>query len=168
MLNKYCTFNRFLQVLRCLFFFFFTSHYAFCRTSIFLSFEHEILFMPCATISYSIFPLPQKKKNSWQHYQQGCSTAAPRPCIKITLLNFFITPAGLEEQLLGRLVAKERRTRGCGLRPGGPNRYGACFHIVAQVLSFPRKSHQNNGPKASRKIGPKRPKKIKRCLCTSF
>jgi dynein heavy chain len=28
--------------------------------------------------------------------------------IKVTLLNFIITPAGLEDQLLGIMVAKER------------------------------------------------------------
>ena len=29
--------------------------------------------------------------------------------VQVSLLNFFITPAGLEEQLLGKLVAKERK-----------------------------------------------------------
>jgi dynein heavy chain len=29
-------------------------------------------------------------------------------CVKVTLLNFFVTPEGLEDQLLGNVVAKER------------------------------------------------------------
>eukprot|EP01012_Entosiphon_sulcatum_P030911 TRINITY_DN3847_c0_g1_i1.p1 TRINITY_DN3847_c0_g1~~TRINITY_DN3847_c0_g1_i1.p1 ORF type:complete len:4187 (-),score=787.17 TRINITY_DN3847_c0_g1_i1:47-10915(-) len=33
----------------------------------------------------------------------------PETCVKVSLLNFFITPGGLEEQLLGKLVAKERK-----------------------------------------------------------
>ena len=33
---------------------------------------------------------------------------SPEISVKVTLLNFFITPGGLEDQLLGTLVAKER------------------------------------------------------------
>lgn len=29
-------------------------------------------------------------------------------CVKVTLLNFFVTPEGLEDQLLGNVVATER------------------------------------------------------------
>jgi dynein heavy chain len=32
----------------------------------------------------------------------------PEVAVKVTLLNFLITPAGLEDQLLGTAVAKER------------------------------------------------------------
>ena len=32
----------------------------------------------------------------------------PELSVKVTLLNFMITPIGLEDQLLGNLVAKER------------------------------------------------------------
>ena len=32
----------------------------------------------------------------------------PEVCVKVTLLNFTITPAGLEDQLLGIVVVKER------------------------------------------------------------
>ncbi|KAH8941010.1 hypothetical protein BDL97_14G015200 [Sphagnum fallax] len=32
----------------------------------------------------------------------------PEVCVKVTLLNFFVTPEGLEDQLLGNVVAKER------------------------------------------------------------
>lgn len=33
---------------------------------------------------------------------------APQVCTRVALLNFCITPAGLEDQLLGIVVAKER------------------------------------------------------------
>lgn len=32
----------------------------------------------------------------------------PQVCVKVTLLNFFVTPEGLEDQLLGNVVATER------------------------------------------------------------
>ena len=34
---------------------------------------------------------------------------APETSVKVSLLNFFITPGGLEDQLLGKLVGKERK-----------------------------------------------------------
>ena len=33
---------------------------------------------------------------------------APEVCVKVSLLNFAITPVGLEDQLLGVVVAEER------------------------------------------------------------
>ena len=34
---------------------------------------------------------------------------SPETCVKVGLLNFFITPKGLEDQLLGKIVGKERK-----------------------------------------------------------
>ena len=35
---------------------------------------------------------------------------SPEACVKVGLLNFFITPKGLEDQLLAKLVAKVKAT----------------------------------------------------------
>lgn len=48
-----------------------------------------------------------------KHFRFFMTTTLPNPhyspetCVKVTLLNFAITPEGLEEQMLGRVVAKE-------------------------------------------------------------
>ena len=34
---------------------------------------------------------------------------SPETCVKVGLLNFFITPSGLEDQLLAKIVGKERK-----------------------------------------------------------
>ena len=57
---------------------------------------------------------------------------APETAVKVTLLNFTITQEGLEDQLLGITVAKERPAR-----PTPPRRASQCTTHAVRPPSVP-------------------------------
>lgn len=60
--------------------------------------------------------------------------------IQVTLLNFMITPEGLEDQLLGIAVAKERpelqEEKNALIVQGANNKRYACFSFILCDLAF--------------------------------